>query len=206
MNKKILLGLSLFLISLSYSCAVQNNISPTAPDLLKNQPTIVEVGPVAPKLRIKVKEAQIEVAEQDLDNQIKAILDVSEEKRIKDVKLSVVGNNIIRSEGIFLQKIPLATNPLEIPFTVEGTIKAQPQNIIEFQASKIKFAGISVKSLMDVLGIELANITKFKDSAGRVEVKGNNFLFIVDKFSNNAIMNNQIKSVVTTDKTVTVTF
>ncbi len=202
----VLSSLSTLLITSSYSCAMQGNISPTAPDLIKTQANIVEVGLVAPKLRIKIKQAQIDVAEQDLNAQVKAILDISEEKRIQDVKLSVVANNVVRSEGVFLQKVPLTSKTLRIPFTVEGTLKTQPKNIIEFEVSKIKVAGISVKFLMDVLGLELANMTKFKDSIGRIELKGNSFLFIVEKFSNDAIIEGQIKSIQTSEKTITVNF
>ncbi|MFN8576977.1 MAG: hypothetical protein U0354_08970 [Candidatus Sericytochromatia bacterium] len=206
-TKKIILSsLSFILISSSFGCATQGTINPTAPDLVKSQAVIKEIGPVAPKLRIRIKQAQIDVAETDLNNQINAILSISEEKRIADLKLSVVGNNVIKSDGYFLQKVPLSSKPLRIPFSVEGNLKLQPKNIIEFEISKVKVAGIPVKSLMDVLGIELANITKFKDSIGRIELKGNSFLFIVEKFSNEAIIDGQIKSIQTSDKTVTINF
>lgn len=205
-KKVILSGLTFILINSSLGCATQSTINPTAPDLIRAQAVIKEVGPVAPKLRIRIKQAQIDVAEEDLNAQVNAILSVSEEKRIADVKLSVVANNTIKSEGYFLQKVPLTSKPLRVPFSVEGNLKIQPKNVIEFEVSKIKVAGISVKSFMDVLGIELANVTKFKDSIGRIELKGNSFLFIVEKFSNDAIIDGQIKAIQTTEKTVTVVF
>jgi hypothetical protein len=197
---------SLILISSSFGCATQGSINPTAPDLIKSQPVIAEIGPVAPKLRIRIKETQIDVAEPDLNNQVNSILNSSEQKRVSDIKLSVIGNNVIKSEGYFLQKIPLTSKPLRIPFSIEGNLKLQPKNIIELEVSKVKIAGIPIKSLMDIVGIELSNLTKFKDNIGRIELKGNSFLFIIEKFSDNPVINRQIKSLQTTDKNVTINF
>ena len=206
LKRLVVSSISFLLINSSLSCAVQSNISPTAPDLLATQPVITEVGPTSPKLRIKLKQTEIEVAEQDLNKQINAIFAASENKKIKDVKVSIIANNQITSEGYYLQNLPLTSKPLSIPFSTEGTIKVQPNNIIEMEVSKIKVAGIPIKSLMDTLGIELSGITGFKDNVGRVELKGNNFLFILEKFTNQSLINGQIKSIQTTDKAVKLNF
>lgn len=206
LKRLVVSSISFLLINSSFGCAVQSNISPTAPDLLATQPVVTEVGPTSPKLRIKLKQTEIEIAEQDLNNQINAIFDASENKKIKDVKVSIISDNKVTSEGYYLQNLPLTSKPLSIPFSTEGSIKIQPNNIIEMEVSKIKVAGIPVKSLMDTLGIELSEVTGFKDNVGRVELKGNNFLFILEKFTNQSLINGQIKSIQTSDKKVKINF
>lgn len=206
LKRLVVSSISFLLINSSLGCAVQSNISPTAPDLLATQPVITEVGTASPKLRIKLKQTEIEIDEQDLNGQINAIFDSSENKKIKDIKLAIISDNKINSEGYYLQKMPLTSKPLSIPFSTEGNIKIQPNNIIELEVSKIKVAGIPVKSLMDTLGIELSGITDFKDNVGRVELKGNNFLFILEKFTNQSLINGQIKSIQTSDKKVKISF
>jgi hypothetical protein len=209
-KKKLLIATVLLTTTLQYGCATGSNISPVAPELIEaqnnKQNEIKSDQPDLPKLRLKINKAEIQIAEADLEKQLKAIMEASGEKKIEDIKLSLTGNKGMKIEGIYLQKIPLATKPVRLPFIVEGILSVQPNNIIKMDVSKIKIATISVKAFMDILGLELANFLKFKDSIGRIEVSGNSFLMIIEKFSDEAIIEGQIKTVMTEDKLLTVIF
>jgi hypothetical protein len=196
------------IISFSAGCATPQNIS-TVPVQSINQTvsaTSNDDAPIGPKIRIRIKKAEMEVTEQDLNVQFKSILELSNEKRIQDAKLTVMPNNRLKAEGIIVQKVPLITNPLRLPFVVEGPLSVGGKNVIKFEAEKVKIANIPVKAFLDVLGLELANFTKFKDSHGRIELSGNSFLLIIEKFTDDAIIDGQIKSVQSGDKAITVIF
>lgn len=210
MKKNNLLIATILLSSLlQFGCATGSNISPIAPELMEAQQLKVEEKnnqPDLPKLRLKINKAEIQIADKDLETQLKAIMEASNEKKIEDIKLTLTGNKGMKIEGIYLQKIPLTTKPVKLPFIIEGLLSVQPNNIIKMDVSKIKIANISVKAFMDILGIELSNLIKFKDSIGRIEVSGNSFLMIIEKFSDEAIIDGQIKSVLTDNNVLTVIF
>ncbi|MFN8673341.1 MAG: hypothetical protein U0457_14815 [Candidatus Sericytochromatia bacterium] len=192
-----------------------NILSCTAPNNLPN-PVVSEnttisskenlSSPSLPKVTLKIKKAEIDVSEADLNKQFKSILELSDEKRIQETNITVLPNNIIKTTGKIVQKLPLVTDTVKIPFTIEGKLSVQPKNIIKFEPTSIKIIGIPVKSLMDVLGVELANFAKFKDTYGRIELSGNNILMIVEKFSNDAIIDGSLKNIQTSDKTITIIF
>lgn len=205
-NKKAILStVSFILINILPGCATQGGISPTAPDLMKEQPIIREVGISEPKLKIRIKNTQIDISETDLTNQISSAISSSENNKITDIKLNIEANDIIKIDGSLLQKIPLKTFPLRIPLNLEGNLKLKPQSIIELEINKVKFANIPVKSLMDFSGTTLEKITHFKDSQDRVQLKENNFIFYINKFTN-GLLPGQITSVTTSDKTLTINF
>lgn len=207
LKKLISTSVALGIISISTGCSTSQNLT-AVPQQVVSQSVQVSAptAPVAPKIHLNIKKAEIEVTEEDLNIQFKSIMELSDEKRIQDAKLTILPNSVIKGDGIILQKVPLVSNPLKIPFSVEGSLSVLPKNVIKFEPTKIKVAGISVKSFMDVLGIELANITKFKDHFGRIELSGNSFLLIVEKFTDDAIIVGQIKDVKSSEKALTIIF
>jgi hypothetical protein len=196
------------IISFSAGCATPANLSavPVTQTSLAVNASSDDNAPVAPKIHIKIKKAEMEVSEEDLNIQFKSILELSDEKRIQNATLTILPNSRIRADGTIVQKLPLISNPLRLPFTVEGPLSIYGKNVIKFDAEKVKVANIPVKAFLDTFGLELANFTKFKDHFGRIELKGNSFLLIVEKFTDDAIIDGQMKSVVSGDKALTVIF
>lgn len=198
--------LTITLLAFNYSCAAGPNISTVAPELEKEYQQQVKAkaeAPTIPKLHLKINKAEIEVPEQDLDLQLKTILAASEDKKIQEAKLSVLPNGKMKIEG---KLVFFDGKAIKLPFVIEGTLSAQPKNVIKFEPTTITLSGVPVKKLMDILGVELANIIKFKDSIGRIELSGNSFLMIIEKFSDQAIIEGQIKAVSTGNKSLIVTF
>ncbi|GIW21081.1 MAG: hypothetical protein KatS3mg068_0088 [Candidatus Sericytochromatia bacterium] len=204
--------ISTLLLVITTSCAVPNDLNNPSQKFLE-PPALVQTqnnskqDATLPKLKLKINQADIDVTEDDLNAQLKAILDLSNEKRIKDTKMTIKPGNKIEANGIIEQKVPLTSDKtIKVPFWIEGNLSVLPKNTIKFEVSKVKIASIPVKTLMDVLGLELSNFTKFKDKYGRIELLGNNFLLIIDKFTDDAIIDGQIKKVETREKFLKVIF
>jgi hypothetical protein len=210
MSFKKLVTASMTFMIISSGCAVPNDLNNVPPRFLEADNSITQVQnadtPSLPKLRLKINQAEIEIAEDDLNQQLKSILELSDEKRIKDTKMIIKPDSKIDATGIIEQKLPIGSKPLKIPFSIEGKVSAIPKNTIKYEVVKVKVAGIPVKALMDVLGLELANFTKFKDKYGRIELSGNSFLLIVEKFTDDAIIDGQIKKIQTGNKSLKVIF
>jgi hypothetical protein len=200
-----------FLLLIATSCAVPNDLNNPSqkflePPALSQVQNVTKQDATLPKIKLKINQADIDVSEDDLNMQLKAILDFSDEKRIKDTKLFVKPGNKIEANGTIEQKVPMTNKTMKVPFWIEGNLSVLPKNTIKFEIVKVKIAGISVKTLMDVLGIELSNITKFKDKYGRIELVNNSFLLIIDKFTDDAIIDGQIKKVETKEKSLKIIF
>ena len=100
---------------------------------------------------------------------------------------------------------PAALIP-ELGFKVVGELQARPGNVIRFHPIDIRVVGIPVKSLMDILGLELGNLAKFKDAWGRVVQSGNDIDLVLQKFTSDAIIEGQIKQIATDSTGITVIF
>lgn len=201
---------SIALLIIATSCAVPADLNNPSDKFLE-QPSFTQIQnnkqeASLPKIKLKINQADIDISEDDLNKQLEAILSLSDEKRIKDIKMSIKSGNKIEANGIIEQKIPLTNKTMKIPFWIEGSLSTLPKNTIKFEIIKVKIAGIPVKTLMDVLGLELSNLTKFKDKYGRIELSNNSFLLIIDKFTEDAIIDGQIKRVETKDKLLKVIF
>lgn len=155
-----------------------------------------------PKVRLRIKKAEIEVSAKELNKQFKAILELSGEKRLINTNLvpDPIGNGLTLTGKV---KVPVFPG---VPFSVHGSITAKPGNIIHFEAEKVKVVGIPVKGLMDVIGLELSNIAKFDEPFGRVVQKGNGFDLIVHKFTDDAIIEGEMKRIASSPSGITVFF
>ncbi|PKL76402.1 MAG: hypothetical protein CVV27_10435 [Candidatus Melainabacteria bacterium HGW-Melainabacteria-1] len=159
-------------------------------------------GPVMPPVHLRIKRAEIEVATQELNKQFKSILELSNEKRLLQTVLSPLEGNALQLVG---KVKPFAYSP-EIPFRVTGKLSARPGNVLRFSPTDIRVVGIPFKGMMDILGIELANLAKFKDRWGRVVQAGNDIDLVIEKFTNDAVIEGQIKEARTAASGVTVIF
>lgn len=204
-RKAILISISFIILNIVPSCATQTGISPTAPDLIKEQPIVKEVGVGENKLRVQIKDTQVNISETDLTNQIGSVISSSENNRLTDLKINIADNEVIKVDGSVLQKVPLKTFPLRIPLSLEGNLKLKPQNVIELEINRVTLANIPVKSLMDLSGTNIESISKFKDSQNRVGIRENNFVIYINQLTNGLIPG-QITSITTKDKTLLINF
>lgn len=68
---------------------------------------------------------------------------------------------------------------LPLPFSMEGTLSPNGQGQLVLKPDTVKSAGIPVKGIMDVLGLEMASLINSK--AAGVKIDGNNVVIYPDK-------------------------
>ncbi len=69
---------------------------------------------------------------------------------------------------------------LKIPFSIVGTISLTPEGEIRVHPTAIRAAGIGVRRLMEILGLELEKLIKLWQDRG-VRIAGNDFLISADR-------------------------
>ena len=158
-------------------------------------------GPESPPVRLQIRRAEIAVTQETLNQQFKAILELSNEKRLREAVITT-GDNALNMTG----KVKAARFLPEVPFSVRGELTARPGNVIRFSPTDIRVVGIPLKRMMDIVGLELANLAKFKDRWGRVVQSGNDIDLIIEKFTSDAIIEGQIKEVRPDAEGITVFF
>jgi hypothetical protein len=156
----------------------------------------------APPVRLRIRQAEIEMSSAELNRQFQSILALSNEKRIKNALLSTLSGGRLEARG----QLDLSEYVPDIPFQITGSLSVRPGNQIRYEATDVRVAGIPVKRVLDVFGVELANIAKFKDRFGRIEQQGNAFHLIVEKFTPGAVIEGEMKRVSTAENSLTVFF
>ncbi len=193
-------------ISLS-ACSTQTPISPN-PGVLQSrlaaQQTAVNslAAPDSPPLRLHIKRAEIEISTHELNQQLLHILKFSDEKRIRNPLLTTETGNSMQVKG----RVKAASLLPEVSFAVTGELQARPGNTVRFHPTDIRVVGIPFKGLMDILGLELASLAKFKDQWGRVVQSGNDIDLIIQKFTSDAIIEGQIQQITTGPEGISVIF
>lgn len=200
-HKSSVLFLLSVLISLSTACShsVAPPVASVSP-VLQAQ-TRAEV-PSTPPLRLRIRQAEFEIASTELNRQFQSILALSQEKRLKDTVITPIPHTQLQIRG----KLDASQYLPDIPFQITGELRVRPGNIIRFEAQDIRVVGIPVKGLLDILGLELANLAKLKDRFGRIEQQGNAFDLIVEKFTRDAIIEGDIKKISTSISGIQVYF
>lgn len=155
------------------------------------QGTAAGMAPDSPPVRLQIRQAQIGLSAAELNKQFLSILALSDEQRIREPVLRTLPPNQLGLSG----RIKAARYLPEVSFSVTGSLQALPGNVIRFSPTDIRVVGIPFKQIMDILGLELANLTKFKDQWGRVVQNGNDIDLIIQKFTTDAIIEGQIRSV-----------
>lgn len=183
--------------SLPVGARITNQVAAQAPSSVANP-----AGPSMPPVHLRVKQAVIEVAAQELDQQFKSILALSDEKRLTETVLTPLEGHSLKLAG---KVKPVSWVPA-VPFAVTGDLLAQPGNVLRFTPTDIRVVGIPFKGMMDILGIELSNLAKFKDRWGRIVQSGNDIDLVIEKFTSDAVIEGAIKETRTSASGVTVIF
>lgn len=188
--KKLTLLLLTALINLSSSCSTQSppNFSLT-PASLRSQANTP--APQSPPIHLRIKQAEFEISSAELNRQFQSILALSNEKRLKETTITPLPQAQLQTRG----KLDTSQYLPDIPFQISGSLSVRPGNVIRFEANDIRVVGIPVKGLLDIFGVELANIAKFKDRFGRIEQQGNAFHLITEKFTQDAVIEGEIKKI-----------
>ncbi|MGV3525282.1 MAG: hypothetical protein ACO1RX_13710 [Candidatus Sericytochromatia bacterium] len=199
-----LLVLSLLALS---ACAAPSALPPTqvSRPLISAQSQMAPQasGPDSLPVHLRIQRAEIEVSSTELNRQFKHILSLSNEQRLREPVLRSLDAN----QGLELVGRVKAANWLpEVSFRVSGTLGARPGNVLRFSPTDIRVVGLPVKSLLDLIGVELSNIAKFKDRWGRVVQSGNDIDLIIEKFTQDAVIEGQIREVRTSASGVMVVF
>jgi len=87
---------------------------------------------------------------------------------IKDLEITTDEKGRLEQEGVLDKKV-------DIPFKVKAVIMPTPDGRIRVHATSIKAAGLPVKGLMGLLGIEMDDMVKIQSGRGIV-VDGNDFI------------------------------
>ncbi|PIQ26925.1 hypothetical protein COW36_16975 [bacterium (Candidatus Blackallbacteria) CG17_big_fil_post_rev_8_21_14_2_50_48_46] len=195
----------------SQSLLVLSLLSFTACGSLPNLPSPAQLNaqsiqatsqPQSPPIHLRIKQAEIEISSQELNQQFQSILALSNEKRLKDTVLQTLPGGVLQAKG----KLDASQYLPNIPFQMTGSLSVRPGNIIRYEATDIRVVGVPVKGLLDIFGLELANLAKFKDRFGRIEQKGNAFHLIVEKFTKDAVIEGQMRQVNTSANAISVIF
>ncbi|MGE3728362.1 MAG: hypothetical protein AB7I41_22625 [Candidatus Sericytochromatia bacterium] len=191
------------LLSVSVSCSSVSPVALQVPNGVRAlaNPT-APAAPEAPPIRLKIKQADIEISSAELNKQFQSILALSNEKRLKETVLSTPPGNSLVAKG----KLAMPEFLPDIPFQITGSLSVRPGNVIRYEATDIRVVGIPVKGLLDVFGVELSNLAKFKDRFGRIEQQGNAFHLIVEKFTKDAIIEGQMTRISSTGNGLNVIF
>lgn len=199
---------ALLAVSLS-GCAAQVPLSATRSGLVAGASKNLQAsaanspgGPVSLPVHLKIKRAEIEVSTAELNKQFKSILALSNEQRLREPVLSTLDGHVLQLTG----KVKPVSFAPEILFKVTGDLTVRPGNVLRFSPTDIRVVGIPFKGLMDLIGLELANLAKFKDRWGRVVQAGNDIDLVIEKFTQDAVIEGQMKEVKTAISGVTVIF
>lgn len=188
------------------ACASQMPLNAARPTTLVSSANAVgqnnPAGPAALPVHLRIKQAEIEVSTAELNKQFKSILALSNEQRLRETVMTALPGHALQLAG----KVKPASFVPEIPFKVTGDLVARPGNVLRFTPTDIRVVGIPFKGLMDLIGLEMANIAKFKDRWGRVVQSGNDIDLVIEKFTQDAVIEGQIKEVRTAASGVTVIF
>jgi hypothetical protein len=87
---------------------------------------------------------------------------------IKDVEITTDDEGRLEQEGVLDKKV-------DIPFKVKAVMTPMPDGRIRLHARSIKAAGLPVKGLMGLLGIEMDDMVKIQSGRG-MAVDGNDFI------------------------------
>lgn len=93
---------------------------------------------------------------------------LSDSKKITELKVHAKESHVVISGK--------AHKGLPIPFSVEGPVDVVDGRLIRLHAEKVKAAGLPVKGLLEMLGVELGSLLNPGSNKG-VTVKDDNILF-----------------------------
>lgn len=201
MSRLLLISASFLLLS---TTACGSSPAPTLPNssAVRSFNTTPPAAPSLPKIHLRIKQAEIEVPTADLNQQFQSILALSEEKRLRNVVLTTLQGAGIHANG----RVKANSWLPEVSFRIEGSLSVRPGNVIRYQADRVIVAGIPITTVLDVFGLELANLAKFKDRFGRIVQNGNATDLIVEKFTTDAIIEGQMQQIRSTPQGITVIF
>jgi hypothetical protein len=107
---------------------------------------------------LAINSAEISMSAGALSNVLNQQVFAAADAPIKDVVVTIQGD-LLKVRGKWHSEG-------NIPFATEGTIAPTPDGQIRIQARKIKAAKLSVKGLMDLLGLKIADLINTKKVAG----------------------------------------
>lgn len=200
--KKTLSTLALLSVLSACSSAPLPNLPAQGLLPLQAQNVQLQGGADSLPVHLNIKQAEIEVRTAELNRQFEHILKLSEEKRLRNPVIQPLEGSSLEVAG----RVKAAQLLPEVSFKVTGNLQAMPNNVIRFSPTDIRVVGIPVKSLLDILGLELSNIAKFKDRWGRVVQSGNDIDLVIEKFTTDAVIEGQIKTIRTSGSGISVIF
>lgn len=142
-------------------------------DLTPQDP--LNVG-TAESYKLKINQGEVKLSDVDISVAMNQAFAGDPDSPIKKMRVVFMPQNRMMVEGT-LQKAFL-----KIPFQIQGKIDGAGDNFLNLVADKIKVWNISVKSAMDLLGLNLGTFIKLSDPSGKFFVSGNNIFFSPTKF------------------------
>jgi hypothetical protein len=77
---------------------------------------------------------------------------------LRDVTLTIEDGRM-RAKGTLQKGVP-------VPFSMTATVAASPDGLLRLHAEKVKAAGVPVKGLLDLLGLDVASLMKMPPGSG----------------------------------------
>ncbi|MFN4149718.1 MAG: hypothetical protein ACK4IX_02150, partial [Candidatus Sericytochromatia bacterium] len=121
-------------------------------------------------LNLKVKNALIQANDVELSNTIKTVVQKKTDI-VDDIDITFKPNNFVNAD-LKIKKL------LSFKVKIEGQLDTNPlNNIMSYTPTKINVAGIPIKGMLDVLGLEIGEIVKIGNPSGSYFTSGKSIYF-----------------------------
>lgn len=141
--------------------------------------------------KFRMYDAELQIGDIGLSSYMREQLQNDPKGKLSDLRIVCVSGNRLRFEG------KMKIGFLNVPFKLDGSIKAVPGNLLKFTPDKINIYGISVKKFMDTFGLEIGNIAKISDSGGRFFSLGDSIYMVPNKFTSEPSLEGKVSDVKT---------
>lgn len=126
-------------------------------------------------LNLKVKNAYLQANDVELSNTVKTVIQKKTDI-INDIDITFNPNNQVNAD-LKIKKL------LNFKVKIEGKLDTNPiNNMMSYTPTKINVAGIPVKKMLDVLGLEIGEIVKIGNPSGSYFTSGKSIYFKPTEF------------------------
>ncbi len=140
--------------------------------LVPTQPDSMPVFDDKNSFTLDIESAEIAIRAADLANLLNHYVFADAKSHLKDIKVMFIKDQI-KLTGTLHRAV-------DIPFETEGRLLLTSKGQIRIHPTKVKAAHLSAKGLMDVFGVELADLINAKTARG-VSIEGDDIILAPDR-------------------------
>jgi len=148
---------------------------------------------------VSVHQAKLTMNGKDMDNLMKFFVLNYPGAPLKDLKHTIKVGGRINIQGKMKQA------GLDVPFEMEGPIRATPDGLMILDPDTVKTLGIPAKGLMDLFGIETQKLLNLNEQRG-LKLVGNSILMYPSRLFPPPVMNGKVFRVETENDALNIYF